>query len=253
MKTVAVRNITLGEGIPKICVSIIGKTKAEIIAEAKALLKTKADIAEWRVDWYDSAMDTARVLQTARELRAALGNMPILFTFRTAKEGGEKEISVEAYESLNLAVIQSGYVDMVDVEVFMDEAMAKNSIAIAHEKGVKIVASNHDFDKTPEKSEIIRRLCYMQDLGADLPKIAVMPKSKTDVTMLLDATTEMYENHATGPIVTMSMSKNGVVSRISGEIFGSAMTFGAAKKVSAPGQLEVNKLAEVLAMVHELA
>ena len=40
----------------------------------------------------------------------------------------------------------------------------------------------------------------------------------------------------------MSMGKLGVISRICGEVFGSAVTFGTAGKASAPGQLPANQL-----------
>ena len=39
MKTVQVRNITLGEGRPKICVPIVGQTKDDILLEAGYLRK----------------------------------------------------------------------------------------------------------------------------------------------------------------------------------------------------------------------
>lgn len=251
MHIVEVRNVRIGEGMPKICVSIIGKTQKEILSAAEELTEKKADIAEWRVDWYEEAINIDAVLEIGTKLREILKNMPLIFTFRTAKEGGEKDISVEAYKELNEAVIHSGFADFIDVEVFMDERQAKAIIKEAHASGVKVVASNHDFDKTPDEKEIVHRLCYMQELDADLPKIAVMPQSKRDVLTLLAATVEMYEKHADRPIITMSMSKDGVISRVSGEIFGSAVTFGAAKAVSAPGQIEVDKLSKLLNSIHE--
>ncbi len=72
----------------------------------------------------------------------------------------------------------------------------------------------------------------MQDMGADIPKIAVMPQSKRDVLTLLCATEEMVTDYADRPIITMSMAGTGVISRLCGEVFGSSMTFGAAKKAS---------------------
>ena len=42
--------------------------------------------------------------------------------------------------------------------------VVKTIINAAHEAGVKVIASNHDFFKTPEKEEIIRRLSH--DAGA---------------------------------------------------------------------------------------
>ena len=86
----------------------------------------------------------------------------------------------------------------------------------------------------------------MQDFGADIPKMAVMPTCKQDVLTLLSATLEMSEKYADRPIITMSMAGTGVVSRLTGETFGSALTFGAASKASAPGQVGVHELKQVL-------
>jgi len=110
--------------------------------------------------------------------------------------------------------------------------------------------SNHDFHKTPAKEEIVKRLTKMQELGADVPKIALMPESKTDVLTVLAATLEVSEKIADRPIITMSMSKTGVISRLAGEVFGSAATFGAVQKASAPGQISVTDLRTVLSIIH---
>ena len=112
------------------------------------------------------------------------------------------------------------------------------------------MASNHDFFKTPDKDDIVGRLRKMQDLGADIPKIAVMPQNKKDVLTLLAATEEMASEYADRPIITMSMAGTGLISRLCGEVFGSALTFGAAKKASAPGQMGVNDLSTVLELLH---
>lgn len=56
----------------------------------------------------------------------------------------------------------------------------------------------------------------------------------------------MYHKHADRPLITMSMGSLGVVSRVSGATFGSAATFGAAKKASAPGQVSVDELRSIL-------
>ena len=46
-----------------------------------------------------------KVLETAKELQEVLKDIPVLLTFRTSKEGGEKEISVNDYAALNLSLI----------------------------------------------------------------------------------------------------------------------------------------------------
>ena len=238
MNTIKVRNIEIGSGTPKIIVPIVGVTKQEIIDEAKTFDSIPVDVVEWRVD------------NVLKELRAVLGETPILMTFRTSKEGGEKSIEPEDYAKLNIKAAQTGYVDFIDVEIFTGDAIVTKIIDGAHAAGVKVIASNHDFHKTPEKSDIIYRLRKMQDMNADIPKIAVMPQNKKDVLTLLSATEEMTSLYADRPIITMSMAGTGVISRLCGEVFGSSMTFGAAKKASAPGQMGVKDLETVLGLLH---
>lgn len=251
MNPVVVRNVKIGEGIPKICVPIVGVTREEILESGKNINAVGADVVEWRVDWYEDVFEFDKVEETAKELREVLKDTPILFTFRTAKEGGEKAIEKEVYVELNQKAAKTGYVDMVDVEAFTGDDAVKAIVETAHECGVKVVASNHDFHKTPDKDDIVSRLCKMQELGADIPKIAVMPQNKKDVLTLLAATEEMYSEHADRPIITMSMAGTGVISRLCGEVFGSALTFGAAGKASAPGQMGVEDLKTVLSLLHK--
>ena len=96
MNPVIVRNIKIGEGVPKICVPIVGVTKEEIINEAKTFETIPVDVVEWRVDWFEHVFEFDKVEEVLKELREALGETPLLFTFRTSKEGGEKAIDSEA-------------------------------------------------------------------------------------------------------------------------------------------------------------
>ncbi|WP_408604713.1 type I 3-dehydroquinate dehydratase, partial [Salmonella enterica] len=50
---------------------------------------------------------------------------------------------------------------------------------------------------------------------------------------------------------TLSMSKTGVIARLVGELFGSAASFGAVIKASAPGQISVADLRTVLTILHQ--
>ncbi len=248
---VEVRGVKIGEGVPKICAPIVGVTKEDILASAKEISNHKIDVVEWRVDWFEGVFDFAQVEDVLKDLRPALADTPILFTFRTSKEGGEKAIEAADYVKLNIAAAKTGMVDLVDVEAFTGDEYVKEIVEAAHEAGVAVVASNHDFDKTPDKDDIVSRLRKMQDLGADIPKIAVMPQNKKDVLTLLSATEEMYSEYADRPIITMSMAGTGLISRLCGEVFGSALTFGAVGKVSAPGQMDAEGLHTILNLIHE--
>ncbi len=251
MSVVKVRNLVIGEGKPKIIVPIVGTTQEEILEEARSFASLPIDVVEWRADWFEDVFDTEKVLALLKDLREILGETPLLLTFRTAKEGGEKAIADEAYKALNLAAARSGLVDLIDVEIFTGDEIVREIIDGVHEASVKVIASNHDFEKTPTQSDIVYRLHKMQDMGADIPKIAVMPRDKKDVLTLLAATEEMVREFADRPIITMSMAGTGVLSRLAGEVFGSAMTFGAAKKASAPGQMDVVELAAILESLHK--
>ena len=250
MNTIKVRDIEIGAGAPKIIVPIVGVTKEDILNEAKTFDSIPVDVVEWRVDWFEHVFEFDKVEDVLKELRTVLGNIPLLLTFRTKKEGGEKAIDTKDYKELNLRAAKTGYVDFIDVEIFTGDDVVREIIDGAHAAGVRVIASNHDFFKTPAKSDIIYRLRKMQDMGADIPKIAVMPQSKRDVLTLLCATEEMVTDYADRPIITMSMAGTGVISRLCGEVFGSSMTFGAAKKAAAPGQMGVNDLNTVLDLLH---
>ena len=226
MKTVTVKDLVIGTGAPKIIVSLMAKDIASVKSEALAYREADFDILEWRVDHYADLSNVESVMAAAKILRETMPEKPLLFT-------------------------DSGLVDMIDLELFTGDDQVKETVAYAHAHDVKVVMSNHDFHKTPEAEEIIARLRKMQSFDADIPKIALMPQSTSDVLTLLAATLEMQEQYADRPIITMSMAKTGVISRLAGEVFGSAATFGAVKKASAPGQISVNDLRTVLTILHQ--
>ena len=249
MNRVRVRKTVIGEGKPKIIVPIVAKTEEEIEEQIQKILLQKADMLEWRGDWFDGIFDWERVKDILYRLRELAREIPVLFTFRTAEEGGEKEVSREIYRELNINIAKTQFVDMIDVEGFTFEK-GDRLIKELKEQGMKVIVSSHDFKRTASKDELIKRLCKMQEMGGDIVKMAVMPQSAKDVLELLAATEEMNRLYAKQPVVTMSMSGQGVVSRLVGELVGSALTFGAAGKISAPGQIDVGDLDFILTTLH---
>lgn len=249
IQTVKLRDIEIGAGVPKVIVPIVAKTAEGILEKAREIMSYTFDMVEWRADFYEDALDTAKVLSTLEDLRSAIGEKPLLFTFRTKEEGGERDIDMESYTALNIAVAQSGNADLIDVQIFSGDGVVRENIDAIHASGCKVVGSSHDFERTPDKADLIRRMRKMQDMGADIPKIAVMPRSEADVIALLDATQEMHTSYADRPIITMSMGR-GVVSRLCGEYFGSAATFGMVGQASAPGQIPSDQLLDVLSILH---
>lgn len=249
MNPVVIRGLQIGEGTPKICVPIVEKNEENIIEAAKKILDSPADLVEWRADWFDDVFDFDKVRNVLNGVRKILGDIPILFTFRTKEEGGEKSIDAAEYVKLNKKVIDTGYVDIVDIQIFQYKDVIDELVRHAHMAGIKVIASNHDFQKTPKEEEIVSRLTMMQETEADILKMAVMPNSNRDVLSLLSATEKVVKDNATKPVVTISMSKKGMISRIVGGTFGSAITFGTVGKASAPGQFPASELKRILELL----
>ncbi len=262
---VQIGNVTIGEGQPKICVAITETDQKAIIAAADILVSKSIDVIEWRMDFYQKIQEWDMVEETLHRLDMSMCGKPLLVTIRTSGEGGKCDISVEDYQELLLKIANTGYVDMIDVEAFMGityEELKDTSVSWTEtyaslvdliqqlQKKVKVVGSYHDFDKTPSYQEMWDRLHFMETIGMDIAKMAVMPRDKRDVLKLMAVTLDASEDMRI-PLVTMSMGDIGSISRIAGEAYGSSMTFGSVGQASAPGQIAVNRLEEALDLLHQ--
>lgn len=249
MKVVSIRDIHIGEGVPKVIVPLMGNNLEELLLEIQKIKQVNLDIVEWRADLLEDIEDLTKVYQTLSVIRKELYPIPLLFTFRTHREGGNKTMEDSYYKALLIEVMKTKEIDLVDVELFSSNVT--EIVESAKENDVVVVMSNHDFEKTPAKEEIIWRLRRMQELDAHIAKIAVMPNNPSDVLTLLDATHTMQSLYADRPIITMSMASTGAISRLAGEVFGSAATFGSGVASSAPGQIPANDLKHILEVLHK--
>ena len=251
LRTVKIRDVVIGEGRVKTIVPITGTTADEAIAQARVIGgSAQTDVVEFRVDFLDIALDAGKLAALGPKVAAQLNGKPLIVTFRTKAEGGNKTIADADYGALYKTLLKAQFADLIDVEMFRSEAVVRRLVAGAHQVGAFIVMSNHDFSGTPPAAELLARLRRQQELGADVLKLAMMPRDPSDVLELLRATWEMASRYAERPMMTMSMGGTGVVSRLAGEIFGSAMCFGMIGRASAPGQVDVERLAAVLDIVH---
>ena len=251
MKTVKIKEIEIGKGMPKICIPITGNNREEILLDVDEILRQKPDLAEWRVDCYEEGEKEEKVLEMLETITDRLGQIPLLFTFRTAGEGGSREISFENYVKLLYRAADTGRIDLADVEIFFGKEASKKLVSRLQEKGVRVVASNHHFEGTPSKEEMLEMLEKMYNSNSDILKIAVMPRSFSDLLILLDTTKEASGKYDR-PLITMSMGETGFLSRICGEFTGSALTFAAGRNASAPGQAAAGNMRNILENIHEI-
>ncbi|MCI3941263.1 type I 3-dehydroquinate dehydratase [Acinetobacter baumannii] len=233
----------------KTIVPIIAQTKEQALAQAQVIANTAdADLAEFRIDLLSFASDTKQVIALGHELKKILGNKPMIATIRTKNEGGQLEISDADYGKTYQAYLKNPFMDWLDVEMFRDQKVVSEIVQKAHQKKVLVVMSNHDFQKTPSQDEIEKRLLKQDQMGADVLKIAVMPKSKQDVFTLMNATLKVSQQ-TTKPLLTMSMGQLGTISRVATANMGGSYSFGMIGQASAPGQIDVTKLKQILQTV----
>ncbi|MEX3801784.1 type I 3-dehydroquinate dehydratase [Acinetobacter baumannii] len=233
----------------KTIVPITAKTKEQALAQAQVIANTAdADLAEFRIDLLSFASDTKQVIALGHELKKILGNKPMIATIRTKNEGSQPEISDADYGKTYQAYLKNPFMDWLDVEMFRDQKVVSEIVQKAHQKKVLVVMSNHDFQKTPSQDEIEKRLLKQDQMGADVLKIAVMPKSKQDVFTLMNATLKVSQQ-TTKPLLTMSMGQLGTISRVATANMGGSYSFGMIGQASAPGQIDVTKLKQILQTV----
>ena len=251
MNTIKIKNVEIGKGIPKICIPLTGKNREEIIEEMEIVKKSNPDLIEWRVDFFEESDNPERVCEMLGTINDSFKQIPVLFTFRTKEEGGEKSIMSEDYVKLLKEVSERRLVDIVDVQVFWYGEKSEDFIKELKETGAVVLASSHHFEGTPSVREMSDALYTMENRGADIVKLAVMPRSEKDVCALLEATMERKE-HSNKPMITMSMGQRGMLSRICGELTGSCVTFASGKQASAPGQIKADELKKILGDIHDI-
>ena len=250
MSCVNIRSCCIGKGRPKVIIPIVEPTETAVLEKAVEFSTLRADCMEWRIDCFEGAKDLGAIARCLAKLRVALKDKLLLVTFRTKAEGGKVALTHEEYLHFIRTVLATDCADLIDIEFFTAGAELPALIEEAHTTGAAVVCSSHDFHKTPPRTDLVSRMMQMQRAGADLPKLAVMPQSRTDVLELLTATAEMADLHPQTPVITMSMGALGAVSRLSGEAFGSAMTFANPGQASAPGQVSLDVVNEVLDALH---
>ena len=157
------------------------------------------DMVEWRADYYEGLDEPGSLEQALQMIRQKIGGRPLLFTYRTAEEGGKGLDDWEHYRACNERAAGTGLADLIDLEMNRGEERVRSLAACLHDKNTAVLLSFHDFHKdslqggdgrTDEKK--CRRW------GGDVVKLAVMPETGEDVLRLMAASLDMRERYA-GP------------------------------------------------------
>ena len=232
MKELKCRKITLNNEKPLICVSVTGSNLKEIKEQAKLIKQLNPDIVEWRADCLkieNEEKDTFEIAYALKFVHKALKSYPLIFTFRSKEEGGARHVNFEKYKEyyhyIALEAKKFG-VELVDIEMYGKRGVKglDELIDEMHAMGLKIIGSYHDFKKTPKRNEILDILKDMEEKGADVCKIACMPKHKGDVFSIYNAAKDADEK-LKNPIIAISMGELGAVTRVALTQTKSVLTF----------------------------
>jgi 3-dehydroquinate dehydratase-1 len=237
-----------GGKVPLVCTPLVGRSADAILCELERIVPKRPDVLEWRVDFFDRIGDAEAVIATAGRIRQAAGGTPLLFTRRSAAEGGEAiALGEQQVVALYEALCAARAAELVDFEMRSDPAHLRRVREAARANGIALVLSYHDFTQTPPAAEILQRFRDAQALGADVAKVALMPRGPDDVLTLLAATLQASRELPI-PLISMSMGGYGALTRMFGWAFGSALTFAIGDRGSAPGQMPIEDLQAVLAI-----
>ena len=235
-----------------ICVPIVGPSIEEILSQVQEAVQAKVDLIELRPDmWMKNSHISeeayiSTIVNLVEEVHSKYEKMPMLFTWRTLAEGGDTSLTNENYCNLLQAIVNQNVVDAVDVELFAYTDTIGQIIKEAHHQGIQTVMSYHNFHKTLNRDTLHLYAEQMISAGAAVIKFALMPTTSDDVLSVLQFTKELSERYPQLPRITMSMGKLGQMTRACGHVFGNCLTFGTLGQASAPGQVKVAVLKQLV-------
>lgn len=246
MQPIVIKKVSIGTGRPKTVIPIVERTAEHILMQAKKLANSSAEMIEWRVDYFEEVKQLDTVVLLLATLGELFSHKPFLVTLRTQNEGGQCALPETYFRQLYQAILETKACDLVDVEWSAEVTWRNHLIKQAQQKQIKVLISAHDLQQTPSQNELLARLKQMQQTPADLCKLAVTPREPQDVLTVLQASLQMKAHVADRPFALLAMTPLGLLTRVTGEIFGSAFTFGYLDAASASGQLPLADLEKLL-------
>ena len=113
---------------------------------------------------------------------------------------------------------------------------------------IKVIISYHNFKETPYEKELKAIHKKMQSKNPDIVKFASHAKSITDSFRMLDFLAHLDKKKQKA--ICLCMGKHGLLTRISGHLFGNYMMYFAPSKTrkTAPGQITIK---EFKTYIHE--
>ena len=105
-KICKIKDILIGDGIPKVCVSVVSDNHQAIITDIIRLMDYDIDIIELRIDYFKELLNQQKLKELFKMIATLEMKQALILTYRSVKEGGLGELSHEEYINLYKIALQ---------------------------------------------------------------------------------------------------------------------------------------------------
>jgi len=225
-----------------ICIPVVAPTIEEALRQMRRSFSL-VPMVELRVDAMNN-VDMARLL-ASRQGR-------VLVTNRKRDEGGCFIGSEHARCSLLREAVEWG-ADFVDIELSTRKYFVQKlkNVIEEYEGKTEFIISHHDFDGTPPLSRLKEIIEKSVAQGADIVKVVTWATNAEDNLKMMELIA--WSKKRNQRIIGFCMGKEGRISRVVAPCVGSFCTFASIDRglESAPGQLTVEEMKELLRIVND--
>ena len=219
-----------------ICVAIAAKNANETRKKAKKAIELGADLIEIRLDYFNSI-----ILTELHELVKFI-QKPVILTLRKPSEGGNfQRPESERIDTLRKIIeTRPAYVDVeINTQNFED------LIQLGNKNSVKIIGSYHDFEKTPGLEVLLDKITSIRRKGGKIAKLITTATSQKDNIVLFNLLNQINDID----LIAFAMGSKGITTRVLSPKFGALFTFASVEEQTAPGQIHISKMKEILKLM----
>lgn len=220
---------------PAVCGSILREDLDSMESGINRAVEIGADLIELRLDKLENPQGWEKLLPEG---------VPTIVTNRTKKEGGHFGVEERDRIRFLLEAVEAG-ASSIDIELSTEEKLRNKVLRKARAEGTSTIISFHDFESVPSIRELMEKGRKMEKVGCDFGKIIGYSNNSQEALSMLDFLINSSENLEI-PMIAFAMGKRGEFTRLASTLLGSPFTYASIEEKTAPGQLSVGEVKEVL-------
>ena len=225
----------------------------------KRVLDENPEFVEFRFDYIEDIQQITPVF-VEYLLNLVKSRIQTIFTFRDFSEGGQIELGKSERLKIIKLLIEA-HPQYYDIEMNNDREILRTVINTARENNVKLIYSFHDFKETPSYDEGIKRIDkfkedlvnnYMVDflsIKESIFKMIFTAQKFEDNLIPMKICRDLLERNKCKSVISFCMGELGIFSRIMCVIAGSFLTYASLEERTAPGQINIRNMREILQTV----